>query len=340
MLNQIDLGRTDLNLLTLFDVVFAERHVGRAAQRLHLSPSAVSHGLGRLRRLLNDPLFLKTPKGVVPTARATDLAEPIAQVLARARNVISSAEPFDPRHSTRRFTIGAPDGVSAVLMPALFARVCRAAPGIDIGVRQLLPTRGETSPDRAWAAAFAELEAREMDIAILPFDEVPPRFHARTLYEEDFVLAVRADHPLAAAPTLDHYCQARHLVVSHTGDGTGFVDRVLAQQGRSRRIALTVPNFMLALALIAEREPELVCALPRRLLALHAQRFGLVTIEPPLPLGRFRINAVVPQVALMDLGLAWLFGLLEQGRPAAGSAARRSPPSRKAARSKAGQPRT
>ncbi len=72
-----------------------ERHVGRAAARLNLSPSAVSHGLKRLRLLLNDPLFLRTPKGVVPTARAAQLAEPIAEVLARVRNVISSAEPFD-----------------------------------------------------------------------------------------------------------------------------------------------------------------------------------------------------------------------------------------------------
>src|SRR3954447_20036208 len=115
MLNKIDLSRADLNLLVLFEVVLAERNVGRAAQRLKLSPSAVSHGLGRLRRLLNDPLFLRTPKGVVPTARATELAGPVADVLARARSVISSAAPFDPERSTRRFTIGAPDGSSAVV---------------------------------------------------------------------------------------------------------------------------------------------------------------------------------------------------------------------------------
>jgi DNA-binding transcriptional LysR family regulator len=112
MLNEIDLSRTDLNLLVLFEAVLAERNVGRAADRVDLTPSAVSHGLGRLRRLLNDPLFLKTPKGVVPTARATELAAPIADVLTRVRSVVSTAEPFDPATSTRRFTIGAPDGVS------------------------------------------------------------------------------------------------------------------------------------------------------------------------------------------------------------------------------------
>src|SRR5215218_8072033 len=98
-----DLSRTDLNLLVLFEVVLQERHVGRAAERLNLSPSAVSHGLGRLRRLLNDPVFLRTPKGVVPTARALELAHPVAEVLAGARRVIASTAPFDPRTSTRAF---------------------------------------------------------------------------------------------------------------------------------------------------------------------------------------------------------------------------------------------
>jgi DNA-binding transcriptional LysR family regulator len=102
MLNEIDLSRADLNLLVLFEAVLEERHVGRTADRLNLSPSAVSHGLGRLRRLLNDPLFLRTPKGVVPTARAIDLAEPIADILARVRSVVSTSEPFDPATSCRR----------------------------------------------------------------------------------------------------------------------------------------------------------------------------------------------------------------------------------------------
>src|SRR6186713_2068847 len=104
MMNLDPLSRVDLNLLVLFEVVCEEGHVGRAADRLSLTSSAVSHGLGRLRRLLNDPLFLKTPKGVVPTARAADLAVPIADVLARARSVIATAEPFDPAISRRQFT--------------------------------------------------------------------------------------------------------------------------------------------------------------------------------------------------------------------------------------------
>ena len=187
-----------------------------------------SHGLGRLRRLLNDPLFIRTPKGVVPTARATEVAGPIAEVLARVRSVIATAEPFDPASSTRRFMIGAPDGVSAVFLPPLPAELRRGAPGIDISVRQLLPTQGETSFGRAWRSAFSDLVARKMDIAIIPSGHIPARFLERTLYEEDFVVAMRTGHPFAGALTLDRYCEMHHLAVSLTGDPYGFVDEVLA----------------------------------------------------------------------------------------------------------------
>lgn len=326
MLHKTDLSRADLNLLVLFEVVLEEGHVGRAAERLHLSPSAVSHGLARLRRLLNDPLFLKTPKGVTATARASELAAPIADVLTRARSVIATAEPFDPATSARRFIVGAPDGVSAVFLPPLLAELDRRAPGIDIGVRQLLPASGETLPERAWRFAFAELEARAMDIAIVPSDDIPPRFHWRTLYEEDFVATARAGHPFARDPTLDRYCDLRHIVVSLTGDAFGVVDRTLAGQGRVRRIALTVPNFMFALAVIAES--DLLCALPRRFVAMHGARFGIVAVDLPVPLGRYRLNAIASKAAMTDIGLSWLFDVLG-GAPRAAPASRQRRPPRK-----------
>lgn len=321
MLNQTDLSRADLNLLVLFEAVMEERHVGRTAGRLHLSASAVSHGLGRLRRLLGDPLFLRTPKGVVPTARAMELADPIAEVLAGVRRVVSTAAPFDPATSTRRFTIGAPDGVSTVILPPLLARLRQSGPGIDISLRQLLPAQGEISPQRAWMFAFGDLEAREMDIAILPSDDIPARFQKRTLYEEDFVVAMRARHMFADDPSLAAFCAMQHLVVSLTGDSRGFVDQHLEQQDLSRRIALTVPNFMFALAVLAET--DLIAALPRRFVAMHAQRFGIICVEAPLPLAHFRLNAVASKAALMDAGLAWLFGLL------AASPDQKRPPQRK-----------
>ena len=318
MLKRIeDLHRVDLNLLVLFEAVLEERHVGRAAERMHVTPSAVSHGLGRLRRMLNDPLFLRTPKGVVPTARAADLAAPVADVLARARSVIGTAAPFDPATSTRRFTIGAPDGASAVLLPPLVAELARAAPGVDVGVRQLLPVPGETSPEQAWRDALAELEARAVDVAVLPAPDVPARFHRRPLYDEDFVVAMRA--PPGRPLTLDRYCALQHAVVSLHGDPHGFVDEALAKHGRSRRVAVTVPNFLFALAVVADT--GLVAAVPRRFAAMHAPRFGVVYGESPVALRRFRIDAIVPESAMADAGVAWLVDALE--RTAASAPGRR-----------------
>lgn len=317
MLNQIDLSRVDLNLLVLFEAVLSERHVGRTAAQLNLSPSAVSHGLGRLRRLFNDPLFLRTPKGVVPTARAAELAAPIADALGRVRSIVSTAEPFEPGRSVRRFTIGTPDSISAVILPPLLAELRRTAPGVDIGVRQILPT-----PARVWRSSLAELEAREIDIAVIPTDDIPARFVGRVLYDEDFVIATRTGHPFADEPTLERFCAMQHLVVSLTGDPHGFVDESLAKQGLSRRIALTVPNFMFALAVVAES--NLISALPRTFVAVHGGRFGIASVEAPVPLDRFRVRAVAPRVAMMDAGLAWLFDLLGAAKQVAPRRAKRS----------------
>jgi DNA-binding transcriptional LysR family regulator len=318
MLNEINLARADLNLLTLFEVILSERHVGRAAARLNLTPSAVSHGLGRLRRQLNDPLFLRTPKGVVPTARAVALAEPVADLLARARNVLASAAPFDAATSTRRFIIGAPDGVSSVFLPPLLAALRDRAPGIDIGLRQLLPPQGGRSVERAWTPVFAELESGSMDIAVAPIDRAPTRFVARTIYDEDFVVVARARHPFVRRPTLQQFCQMQHLVVSMTADPFGFVDDALEKLGLARRVALTVPDFASGLASVAET--DLIATMPRRFVAMHAARFAVVSREVPLRLRAFSITAAVPRAALMDAGLAWLFevmcGAMQGGRSA------------------------
>jgi DNA-binding transcriptional LysR family regulator len=308
MMNSVQLSRIDLNLLVLFQTVIEERHVGRAAERLNLSPSAVSHSLKRLRQLLNDPLFLRTPKGVVPTARALELAVPIAEILSQVGKVLATAQPFDPAASRRSFTIGAPDGVSAVVLPAMLVELAASAPGINVRIRQLLPVEGEMLLERAWRNVFGELEARAIDVAIIPFSPVPVRFRSHALYEEDFVITMRAGHPFAASPTLDCFCTADHVLVSMTGEAWGFVDRALAAGGRSRRIALTVPNFLFALSCIAES--DCLAALPRRLVAAHSKRFGLVQCEPPLTLEHYAMNAVVLEAGLADPGLAWFFDRL------------------------------
>jgi DNA-binding transcriptional LysR family regulator len=313
MLNKTNLARADLNLLVLFEAVFEELHVGRAAGRLHVSASAVSHGLGRLRRLLHDPLFLRHPKGVVPTDRALQLAAPVAEVLERARRVMSQSEVFDAAKSQRRFMIGAPDGASAVLLPPLLARLRSDAPGINLGVRNLIG-RFEDS--------LAELDAKTLDVAVVPLTDVPARFTSRVLYQEDFVLVTRAGNPLGKNLTMQKWVAAPHLMVSMSGDAHGLVDVLLAKRKLSRRVVLSVSNFLQALAMVAES--DLVAALPRHFVAKHAGRYKVVSFEPPMPLMSSPILAVAPQVAMRDGGLAWLLDSLEAAARVAKVARRKS----------------
>ena len=308
MLNKIDLARIDLNLLVLFEVVLGERHVGRAAARLNLTSSAVSHGLGRLRRLLNDPLFVRTPKGVVPTARALELAAPIAEMLARVRSVVATAEPFDPATSTRRFTIGAPDGASARSSRRFSPTLRERAPGIDIALRQLLPWPGETSPERAWRGVFAELEARAMDVAVIPSGQVPARFHVRgsstRISSSPRAPVIRSPQD----PTLDRYC----------------ADAARGGLGHRRSPRLRRRAACRARGFAADRldRPELhVRPRHRRrqrsgrrpAAAIRRHACGAVPCrgaEAPLALPTFQLNAVAPAAAMMDAGLAWMVGLL------------------------------
>jgi DNA-binding transcriptional LysR family regulator len=301
MPEDLDLSRVDLNLLVLFEAVMRERHVARTGARLHLSPSAISHGLARLRGLLHDPLFLKHPKGVVPTERAEQLAAPIAEILQRVRSVVSNAVGFDAQHSTRRFTIGAPDAVLTAVLPPLLTKLAKLGPKIDLSTHLVLPP-----------SALADLDARHVDLVIQPIVDVPPRFVAARLYDEDFCIALRAGHPIGKRPSLARYCGASHVLVSATGDPFGNVDIELKKLGRARRIAATVPNFMLALALVAET--DLVAAVPRAA-AEHARKLGVLLVEPPAPLApltRSAINVIATRAAFEDAGVAWLFRVISE----------------------------
>jgi DNA-binding transcriptional LysR family regulator len=295
-------------LLVLFHTVLEEGHVARAAGRLNLTPSAVSHSLGRLRHLFNDPLFLRTPKGVVPTARALQLSEPVADILARVARVMALSVPFDAATSRRRFAIGAPDAIMASVMVPLSKQLAREAPHADIGLVHLMPGRSAGPEQHPWQASMQKLEKREIDVAILPLRAVPARFAARRLYEEDFVVAMRKGHVFARTPTLSAFCKAQHLLVSLDGDPRSFVDDLLAKRGLQRRVVLTVPTFMMALTHLSSS--DLIATLPRRLTERHAARFSLAVVELPLKRKSDLIQAVATKAAIMDAAVEWLLQLI------------------------------
>jgi DNA-binding transcriptional LysR family regulator len=305
MLNPAQLLRIDLSLLVLFMAVLEEGHVARAADKLNLTPSAVSHSLNRLRRLLQDPLFLKTPKGVKPTERALALAAPVAEILMRVEHVITSSVPFNPATAERKFTIGAPDAIATIFLTPLLDVLAREAPGIDLRIINLMPQHHGKPTSAVWATTLNELDAQRLDFALLPIGQTPPRFHSKALYEETFVVVMRKGHPFARNPSLKTYLTMRHMLVSAIGDAHGAVDEMLLEKGLSRRVALTVPNFMLALVQLSET--DLIATLPEYLLKHHAARFGLETSPLPLPWDPGSPRIVTSKAAMQDVGIAWMF---------------------------------
>jgi len=310
MLNTAQLARTDINLLLVFDLLFEERNAGRTAARLNLSPSAISHSLRRLRALLDDPLFIASPKGMVPTERAEALAPTIRDIIERVQGVLASAQNFDPATAVRRFRIGAPDGAVSVIVPLLVARLEKAAPGVDLSILQLLPQPGSIDPLDAWRGAFTEIESGRVSLAILPHPPSESRFHSSPLYFEDFVIVARRGHPLATAPSLKAFAAARHVLVSATGDSWGFVDRKLAEHGLERRIVLTVPSFFMAISAIASS--DLVGAIPRHFARQAERNYDIEIIEPPFDMLSSDLHAIAPRAALLDHGIAWLLGQVEE----------------------------
>ncbi len=305
MLNPAQLARVDVTLLVVFSTVLEERQVLRAADKLNLTPSAVSHGLRRLRRIFHDPLFLKTPTGVKPTERALALSGPVTELLSRLDAIVSAAAPFDPRTARRSFTIGAPDALAAVFLDSLLKILAREAPGIDIRLLQLMPQRHGNSSSQVWQDTLSELDSHRLDLAVLPVGPLPSRYIERLLFEEDFVVAMRKGHRLARKVTLPAYLAAPHLLVSAIGDALGIVDVKLAERGHSRRVALTVPNFMMALAQLGES--DFIATLPRHLVERHAARFDLVMRPVPFPWTPDPVRVVASRAAIADGGVAWLF---------------------------------
>ena len=208
----MNLASLDLNLLVVFDALMTERHTTRAGQRIGLSQPAVSKALGRLRQIFNDELFVRTSEGMQPTQRAIELAAPVADALRQLERALDPAD-FDPATARGIFTLVTNDLVASTIIPEFMRRMDKAAPGIDIRLKESL------------AGSLDLLDRLEADIAITATTSHPDRFVSETVLREDFVVLMRADHPLATGDfTLERFITARHVMVSITGDGRGDVD--------------------------------------------------------------------------------------------------------------------
>jgi DNA-binding transcriptional LysR family regulator len=271
-MHQIDLARADLNLLVVFEALFADRHVGRAAKRLCLSQSATSHALGRLRELFNDPLFVRNPRGIEPTPRGRELAQPIAEALAQIRGFLSPVAAFDPATLQRIFKIAAHDYAMTVLVAPLIAILRAEAPGVDLRCVSMPP-----------ADVIEALDRGTLDCALGGFHGIAAERVTRTLlFSDRFVGVARRDHPglRRGRMTLKDFVATPQVLVSADGEVRGGIDEALASAGHQRRVVLSTPSF-LALPWIVETT-DLVGVLPERLALRLSAGAPLTAFELPI----------------------------------------------------------
>lgn len=297
---EMDLAGVDLNLLVVFDALMAERHVTRAGERIGLSQPAMSAALNRLRRLFKDDLFVRRADGMFPTRRAEEIAIPLRQALLQIQEALEP-EVFVPEKAKRTFRIATNDFAASVLLPRLGERLSSEAPQIDIRV---------IAADDPLAITL--LEQDKVEIAIAPFETVEPQFERQALMEPgDFLCVMRKEHPLASSKlTLEQFAATPQLLVSRTGDSKGFVDEILAAQGLKRRVAFTVPSFLLAPLILTGT--DLIAILPRRLALMFQDMASLVTKDPPFPQRKFPLATLWHQRLNKDAGHIWLRHTLVQ----------------------------
>jgi len=273
-----DIARLDTRLLLAFEALAAERNVTRAAERLGLTQQGMSGQLARMRELFDDPLFVRSRGGVIPTPRAEELEPPVRAALASLETLVSPGR-FDPAIFDGVATIAATDYALALILPPLLARIRTEAPRLRLVIRPA-------------DVASLEVDIREarIDLAITIPQFIPPGLHSLRLFDERYVGVARVGHPLLTGGpvTVDAFCDHPHLLVSpFRGDATGPTDEALAAIGRSRRIGLVVPGFSVVGALL--ERTDLIAVLPERMIG--AMRRDLAIFEPPVPVEGFELNA-------------------------------------------------
>ncbi|MEV8434391.1 LysR family transcriptional regulator [Streptomyces chartreusis] len=296
----------DANLAIALDALLAEESVTRAAARLHTSPAAMSRTLGRLRRILGDPLLVRAGQAMVPTPRALALREEAAAVVRRITVLLTPDTAVDPATLNRTFTVQAADLVGAALAPALLERARQEAPGVSLRMRA---EELEAGP---------ALRDGRIDLEIGSIDHADPETHVEELVSLRMVAAVRPGHPLARKPlTPARLAAAEHVVVSRRGRFTGPLDTALAEHGLERRVSAVLPSHLAAMTLAAVS--DVVCLVPAASggaapspLTAPASVFGLHLLDIPLPLPPLTIGMAWHPRHAADGAHHWLRAAVRQ----------------------------
>jgi DNA-binding transcriptional LysR family regulator len=325
------LAALDLNLLLVLDTVLAERSVVRAARRLHVTPSAISNSLARLRSVLDDPLIARSGRGIVPTPRALALAPALARALRDLDEAVYGAA-FDPTTSNRTFTLAIADAGQVVRMPDLAALLTREMP------RAYLRVVGIDS-----LVSLGGLAGTEVDVAIGP-GERGPGIHAEPLYDEHAVLIARVKHPAGPRVTRGALETLRHVAIemSPARPFRDLAAQTYARAGIPRVVAMSVPSFTAAAAVVART--DLVATIPASLFDVLGARLGLRVLTTPLAAQPITMNLAWHERTHVDPAMRFFRALVRSATSRGGSVrrdeSRRAPRVRRPARSRASRAST
>ena len=262
----MNLSKVDLNLFIVFDAIYTEANLTRAGQIVGITQPAVSNALSRLRETFNDPLFVRTAQGMVPTPMAQNIIGPVRNALQLLRVSVQESRIFNPLQANKTFRISMTDLIEAVILPPLFQRLRRQAPAVQI--ESFLAKRRETTK---------ELAAGRIDFAVdAPLNTDPQVRHVKLL-EDRYVCAMRKGHPLAKDKiSLDDYLSLTHIHISSRRSGLGLVDLALGKMGIQRKIALRSQHYLMASQVM--QQTDMAMTVPES----FAHRHGLHAVDLPV----------------------------------------------------------
>jgi DNA-binding transcriptional LysR family regulator len=290
--------RADLDLLRVLDAIHAEGGVTRAAERLNLSQSAISHSLARLRRLFGDPLFTRDGRQLSATPLTRDLIGPLRQGLQALDLLVANAGRFDPATAAAQYTISLRDPTETLMMPSIMRRIARAAPGVNLRTVQVRRRNLE-------AALATGAVSLATDIA-LPLSENVRR---QKLSADQMVVVARKGHPLLRKGLkLDAYLALDHVMVTSRRKGPGLEDVELSKRGLRRRVRLRCRNYLAALGAVAET--DLVLTMAERYAARFAPGLRLQVMPFPLKMPTLDLYLYWHASADGDAASRWLRGLV------------------------------
>lgn len=299
-LSLVRFNKLDLNLLVALDALLTERSITRAAERLHLSQSAMSNSLGRLRDYFEDELLVQVGRQMEPTPRAETLREAVRDVLLRIETSVAAQPQFDATSSDREFRLFVSDYTMAVLMPHVLEQVSRQHGSVRFN---LLPQ--VLNPARA-------LERGEADLLVIPKAYCSADHPMEVVYEDGFVCVVWEGSSHARVPmSFERYANAGHAVMMPVGTSQpAFESWIVQRYGLSRRIELTTYSFA-ALPLLVVGT-ELIATVHARLAERLAPALPVRLLPMPMPMPQLEQAMQWHKYRSLDPGLLWLRGLLAQ----------------------------